>query len=265
MKAVLALLLGVAFGFDQNPYGALQMKDSWKEEITFDWDELDHAKAFKSWQKEFGKDYSSLEEEATRFITFLDNWRYINDFNIAGEESFTLRINQFSDMTGDQFKLYIHGDMGSCMQKRSVQQRVAMRPVTPQVPAATSVDWTNVDGKSYVTPVKNQGQCGSCWAFSTTGSLESRTAIKNQQTGSAITSLSEQQLVDCSNAEGNQGCNGGLMDNAFKYIEKSGGLCSETEYAYTARNGACKSTTCGTMYDPITSYSDGTAIKNQHH
>merc|ERR1719245_2972552 len=140
-------------------------------------------------------------------------------------------------------------------------QRVAMREVTPitDVEAPSSVDWTNVNGKSYVTPVKNQGQCGSCWAFSTTGSIEARTAIKNGQTDGDIVTLSEQQLVDCSGSYGNEGCNGGLMDNAFKYVEASGGLCSESEYAYTARDGQCKSSTCGTKYDPISSYSDVTS------
>merc|ERR1712115_433782 len=120
----------------------------------------------------------------------------------------------------------------------------------------TAIDWTNVDGKSYVTPVKNQGQCGSCWAFSTTGSLESRYAIKHQVTGSSITTLSEQELVDCSKSEGNEGCNGGLMDDAFKYVEKEGGLCSEAEYKYTARDGTCKATSCGTKYYGISSYTD---------
>merc|ERR1712087_473717 len=187
-----------------------------------------------------------------------DNWRMINDFNVAGEEPFTMRMNQFGDLTGDAFKLYVHGHTGSCMKQRTVQQRVAMQEVTPDVNAPSSVDWTNVDGKSYVTPVKNQGQCGSCWAFSTTGSIEARTAIKNGQTDSAITSLSE-QLVDCSGSYGNDGCNGGLMDNAFKCVEASGGLCSESEYAYTGRNGQCKSSSCGTAYDAISSYSDVTA------
>eukprot|EP00487_Bulimina_marginata_P005749 TRINITY_DN2418_c0_g1_i1.p1 TRINITY_DN2418_c0_g1~~TRINITY_DN2418_c0_g1_i1.p1 ORF type:complete len:160 (+),score=18.78 TRINITY_DN2418_c0_g1_i1:149-628(+) len=93
-------------------------------------------------------------------------------------------------------------------------------------------------------------------AFSTTGFIESRTAIKNSQTGSSIVTLSEQQLVDCSGSYGNQGCNGGLMDDAFKYVEASGGLCSESEYKYTARDGTCKSSTCGTKYDPISAYSD---------
>jgi len=250
MKAVLALLLGVAYS-----------TEVWQQEVTPDWDSVDHASAFASWKAAFGKSYASLEEEASAFLVWLDNWRMINDFNVADAEPFKMRLNQFGDLTGDAFKLHVHGHTGSCMKRRSVQQRVAMREVTPagDVAAPASVDWTNVDGKSYVTPVKNQGQCGSCWAFSTTGSIEARTAIKAGTTGAAITSLSEQQLVDCSGSYGNDGCNGGLMDNAFKYVEAAGGLCSESEYAYTGRNGQCKSSSCGTAYDAISSYSDVTA------
>ena len=113
---------------------------------------------------------------------------------------------------------------------------------------------TNHNGKSYVTPVKNQGDCGSCWAFSTTGSTECRYAINNDGT---LNSLSEQQLVDCSTAEGNEGCDGGLMDDAFEYIIKEGGLCSEEEYPYTGKDGICKSS-CGTKYNKISSYTDVT-------
>jgi len=252
MKAVLALLLGVA---------ASASTEVWQQEVTPEWDEVDHAAAFASWKSAFGKEYASLEAEASAFLVWLENWRMINDFNIADEEPFKMRLNQFGDLTGDAFKVYVHGHAGSCLKHRSVAQRVAMREVTPILDseAPSSVDWTDVDGKSYVTPVKNQGQCGSCWAFSTTGSIEARTAIANGQTDGDIVSLSEQQLVDCSGSYGNEGCNGGLMDDAFKYVEANGGLCSESEYAYTARDGTCKASSCGTKYDAISSYSDVTS------
>lgn len=98
--------------------------------------------------------------------------------------------------------------------------------------APDSVDWTT---KGVVTPIKNQGQCGSCWAFSTTGSLEGAFAIANKQ----LQSFSEQQLVDCAGSFGNQGCNGGEMDDAFKYVEKNG-LCLEMDYPYKGTDGTCQ-------------------------
>jgi len=253
MKAVIALLLGVACG---NPYSALRQELAWKEDITYDWDNLDHTKSWKNWKAEFGKTYGDLEEESYRFLQFLKNWEMINDHNKAGF-NYTLGMNQFGDLNVEEFQYYVHGHAHGCLHQKEPNPTYKWKQV-PSEPSdnPTAIDWTNVDGKSYVTPVKNQGQCGSCWAFSTTGSLESRYAIKHQVTGSSITTLSEQELVDCSKAEGNEGCNGGLMDDAFKYVEKANGLCSESEYKYTGRDGTCKASSCGTHYDPIDTYTD---------
>eukprot|EP01084_Bolivina_argentea_P300423 518022_1 len=247
MLAVLALLLGIAVG-----------TPIWQQEITRNWNDIDHVAAFKEWAQYFDKQYGDVAEEGHRFLVFLDNWKLINTHNIAERYNYTMRLNQFGDLTSEEFRYYVHGHGESCMLKQE-QQDIDDNTIIigeQRLTAPTSIDWTNVDGKSYVTPVKNQGQCGSCWAFSATGAIEANSAIKNKVTGSAITTLSEQQLVDCSTAQGNHGCNGGLMDYAFTYVQKEGGLCSESEYAYTAKNGQCKATTCGTKYYPITGYKD---------
>mmetsp|Transcript_26363 Transcript_26363/g.41803 ORF Transcript_26363/g.41803 Transcript_26363/m.41803 type:complete len:376 (-) Transcript_26363:140-1267(-) len=272
MKAVLCLLLGVTSAFKgkghfghKHEHGALNMEEAWKKTVIDDWHSVDHSASFVHWKKEFGKTYTDLEAEGKAFITFLENWHMINEFNKGGEESYTLGMNQFSDMKEDEFKLYVHGHEGSCLRKSNI----AKRSLTNQKKASNAdvpdaVDWTNVNGKSYVSAVKNQGQCGSCWAFSTTGAIESRSAIAQGKTDADIVTLSEQQLVDCSKAEGNLGCNGGLMDDGFKYVEESKGLCSEADYPYTAKTGrVCLASQCQTMYDPITNYTDVTADSEQ--
>jgi hypothetical protein len=149
-----------------------------------------------------------------------------------------------------------------------------------------SVDWV---AEGVVTPVKDQGQCGSCWSFSTTGAIEGALALKRRVVGdgvggiggiggtlrgivkkdwkplvtatltSAITSLSEQQLVDCDNLRHggrDQGCNGGLMDNAFDWISRNGGLCTEADYAYTGKDGTCKTTCERVSESTVKSYVD---------
>jgi len=157
-----------------------------------------------------------------------DNYDFMQEHNMAaaaGLESYTVGENQFNDLTNQEFVSLMNGFLPS---KVVGAQNPVWEPQHLANPPM--VNWTS---KGFVTPVKNQAQCGSCWAFSATGSLEG--AIFNKT--NKLVSLSEQNLVDCSAKEGNHGCMGGLMDNAFKYVKDNGGLDTEASYPYTAKTG----------------------------
>lgn len=138
-------------------------------------------------------------------------------------------MNHFGDMTADEFKA-MNGYRVDLSKRAPASGSESREYDLSDMPK--EVDWRT---KGAVTEVKNQGQCGSCWAFSTTGSLEGANFIA---TGKLV-SLSEQELVSCSSSEGNYGCQGGLMDNAFKWIEDDNkGIASEDDYPYASGGGA---------------------------
>jgi cathepsin L len=198
--------------------------------------EQDYQTAFKAWTAKYSKNYE-IADFAARYETFKSNMDFVTRHNVGGY-SYTTALNQFADMTNAEF-IKVHTGY-----KAPSSNRVASNLSNGSNPS--TVDWTT---KGAVTPVKNQGQCGSCWAFSTTGSTEGANFIK---TGKLV-SLSEQQLVDCSASFGNQGCNGGLMDNGFKYIQANG-ICSEADYPYTGVGGTCQKTCTPAVH--ISGYTD---------
>jgi C1A family cysteine protease len=182
---------------------------------------------FYKFARTYHKDYSH-DEIMPRYRTFCKNLQYIKNHN---ESNWSVAINEFADLSFEEFKQRHYG-----IGYRLPSKEKFIIDDSLEVDIPTSADWRT---KGAVTPVKNQGMCGSCWAFSTTGSVEGAWVL---QGGHSLTSLSEQQLVDCAQAEGNNGCNGGLMDYGFQYIIDNGGICTEASYAYTGSDGTCKKT-----------------------
>jgi len=176
---------------------------------------------------------------AEHFVQWLNNFAtnedIINRHNAQANVTYTLGHNQFSHLSLDEWKQYIRlGLTKPVSEEPPVKIHQAEDFVAP-----TAYDWA---AQGAVTGVKDQGNCGSCWSFSSTGALEGAYYIKSKQ----LISLSEQDLVDCdttSNGGSDAGCNGGLMDNAFTWVKKNGGICTEAAYPYTSGSTG-KSTTC---------------------
>jgi len=203
--------------------------------------------------KKYGIKLASGAEFAKRLQIFADNVDQIETHNGSGKHTYTLSVNQFTHLTFDEFKETVKiGSTRPPSLRRGTKLHAAPADVSS---LPTSVDWVSAGA---VTPVKNQGNCGSCWSFSTTGALEGAYQIKY----STLLSFSEQQLVSCDNSD--YGCNGGWMDNAFTWVQSNGGITTEDQYPYTSgttsTSGTCQKTgyTVNSKAAP-TGYTDVTA------
>eukprot|EP00026_Physarum_polycephalum_P011540 Phypoly_transcript_11774.p1 GENE.Phypoly_transcript_11774~~Phypoly_transcript_11774.p1 ORF type:complete len:362 (+),score=51.10 Phypoly_transcript_11774:110-1087(+) len=190
--------------------------------------ESEYQGAFSKWIQERQKAYSTIEFQA-RYDIFKKNMDFVQKWNADPSHTHTVALNDFADLSNEEYqKIYLGTRIDGT-------QRLANAGPLINVPKPLDdvVNWAN---KGAVTPIKNQGQCGSCWSFSTTGSVE---ALNQIYTGN-LNSLSEQNLMDCSQSYGNNGCNGGSMDQAFKYIIANNGIDLEADYPYQAAVGPCR-------------------------
>jgi cathepsin L len=201
MKAILLLLVVLASAFAK---------------LT----ELEYQSAFTFWMQQYQKSYHH-DQFIHRYNIFKKNTDFIIAHNQANK-GFTVAMNQFGDLTSQEFAAIYLGTKYNAPAFNVSE--------IPNVKAPISFDWRTLGA---VTPIKNQEQCGSCWSFSTTGSTEGCNFLKNKK----LVSLSEQNLMDCSIPQGNNGCEGGLMTQAMDYIISNKGLDTEASYPYTAQDG----------------------------
>lgn len=180
---------------------------------------------YEAWLVKHGKVYNALGEKEKRFQIFKDNLRFIDEHN-AQDRPYKVGLNRFADLTNEEYRSTYLGT--KIRGQKKVSQRYAPR-VGDDLPSF--VDWRK---EGAVVGVKDQGSCGSCWAFSTIAAVE---GISKIVTGDLV-SLSEQELVDCDTSY-NEGCNGGLMDYAFEFIIKNGGIDSEEDYPYKGYDSRC--------------------------
>ncbi|CAH1110878.1 unnamed protein product [Psylliodes chrysocephalus] len=192
---------------------------------------LETGKLWKEYKVNFQKKYTNEQEENRRFKIFQEKIREIqkhNDRYNKGEVSYYMGLNQFSDLTHEEFVKLLNLRKKISLDLPKTSFKI---PVGADIP--DSIDWRE---KNVVSEVKNQDGCLSCWAFSTTGALEGQFALKYNK----LVSLSEQNLLDCSDDYGNGNCvQGGIMRYAFKYV-KDYGINSEEDYPYEAEQKECR-------------------------
>uniref|UniRef100_A0A7S3CIY7 Uncharacterized protein n=1 Tax=Strombidium rassoulzadegani TaxID=1082188 RepID=A0A7S3CIY7_9SPIT len=197
---------------------------------------LEQLQNFMAWASKYQKSYPTKEEFLRRFKVFLGNIESLGAFieQARGDEKFIgapsgmheLELNKFADLTEEEYKALL-----GFKYDPATRGDATVEPLTAEGDLPASINWAE---KGFVSPVKDQGACGSCWSFSTTGAIESALQIKTG--GKQL--FSEQQLIDCSISFGNNGCSGGLVEYAFNYA-KHVPMETETQYPYKAANQKC--------------------------
>eukprot|EP00331_Platyophrya_macrostoma_P006607 CAMPEP_0176420546 /NCGR_PEP_ID=MMETSP0127-20121128/8664_1 /TAXON_ID=938130 /ORGANISM="Platyophrya macrostoma, Strain WH" /LENGTH=297 /DNA_ID=CAMNT_0017801149 /DNA_START=153 /DNA_END=1046 /DNA_ORIENTATION=+ len=188
------------------------------------------------WKAQYNKTYGGPEEQA-RFNVFKYNHQIVHLHN-AQRKSYTLALNQFADLTNNEFAAIY---TGASLDLRNASNDCPEPDMMSRLSIEDTIDWRT---QGRVGPVKNQGQCGSCWAFSTVGALEGLSAKDG-----SLGDFSEQELVDCTTDYGNNGCGGGWVQNAFHYVLEKG-IANEADYPYSATDETCKDNQVKSVFKP---------------
>jgi len=204
--------------------------------------EFDYMQSWHTFKQKYSKNYT-IAEEKKRYRIFVDNLVKASEVQLA-EPYATFGVTKFSDLTEDEFKVYHNAEKYYLSLDQNVE-RVSV--VVNASMVAAGVDWRE---KGAVTEVLDQKHCGSCWAFSAVGNIEGQWAIA----GNKLVSLSEQNLVSCDYTS--SGCQGGLMDSAFKWLlsDRKGTIMSEANYPYLSGDGTTRPCVhlCKALKDPAT-------------
>ncbi|KAK6283935.1 hypothetical protein POUND7_002887 [Theobroma cacao] len=189
-------------------------------------------KRHEEWMALNSRIYADAAEKEKRYAIFKENVERIVAFNNGVERGYKLGVNKFADLTNEEFRS-LHTGFNRQSPKLMSHSKSSTFRYGNATAGPTVVDWRR---KGAVTSVKDQGTCGCCWAFSAVAAIEGLTQLKKGK----LISLSEQQLVDCDIKGEDEGCEGGLMDNAFQFIKTNRGLTTEANYPYRGSEGECK-------------------------